>query len=143
MGQVEKAGNGRRSCDGTQAPEVHGSDGRGRDNDRRLPQTYPSPLDDCLYALQETIPHLTRSPTHRCLHRHGISRLPGAEGGIRARKKFKEYPIGFFHVDITEARTEEGRLRLFVAVDRTSKFAFAAVNCHRPAVWVQCIHYEP
>src|SRR5882757_932621 len=34
------------------------------------------PLDDCLYALQPTIPHLTRSSLHRCLQRHGISRLP-------------------------------------------------------------------
>ena len=31
------------------------------------------PLDDCLYALQATIPHLTRSSLHRCLRRHGIS----------------------------------------------------------------------
>src|SRR6185437_13169020 len=31
-------------------------------------------LDDCLYALQPTIPHLTRSSLHRCLARHGISR---------------------------------------------------------------------
>jgi hypothetical protein len=36
------------------------------------------PLDDCLYALQATIPHLTRSSLHRCLQRHGISRLPEA-----------------------------------------------------------------
>jgi transposase-like protein len=34
------------------------------------------PLDDCLYALQATIPHLTRSSLHRCLQRHGISQLP-------------------------------------------------------------------
>ena len=34
------------------------------------------PLDDCLYALQATIPALTRSALHRCLQRHGISRLP-------------------------------------------------------------------
>ena len=27
------------------------------------------PLDDCLYALQPTIPHLTRSSLHRCLQR--------------------------------------------------------------------------
>ena len=27
------------------------------------------PLDDCLYALQATIPSLTRSALHRCLHR--------------------------------------------------------------------------
>lgn len=34
------------------------------------------PLDDCLFALQATIPHLTRSSLHRCLQRHGISGLP-------------------------------------------------------------------
>jgi hypothetical protein len=38
------------------------------------------PLDDCLYALQPSIPHLTRSALHRCLQRHGISRLPDVEG---------------------------------------------------------------
>ena len=32
------------------------------------------PLDDCLHALQPTIPHLTRSSLHRCLQRHGVSR---------------------------------------------------------------------
>ena len=37
------------------------------------------PLDDCLYALQPSIPHLTRSALHRCLQRHGISRLPDVE----------------------------------------------------------------
>ncbi len=34
------------------------------------------PLDDCLYALQAKVPSMTRSPRHRCLQRHGISRLP-------------------------------------------------------------------
>ena len=34
------------------------------------------PLDDCLYALQPTIPHLTRSSLHRCLQRHGIVAYP-------------------------------------------------------------------
>tara|TARA_R100001530_G_scaffold65487_1_gene46886 strand:- start:361 stop:690 length:330 start_codon:yes stop_codon:yes gene_type:complete len=41
------------------------------------------PLDDCLHALQPTIPHLTRSSLHRCLQRHGISRLPESEGALR------------------------------------------------------------
>ena len=40
------------------------------------------PLDDCLYALQPSIPHLTRSSLHRCLQRHGISRLPALEGEL-------------------------------------------------------------
>ena len=52
------------------------------------------PLDDCLYALQATIPHLTRSSLHRCLRRHGISQLPQVDGDIPAKKKFKAYPIG-------------------------------------------------
>lgn len=83
------------------------------------------PLDDCLYALQPSIPGLTRSSLHRCLQRHGISRLPDLEGDKPARRKFKSYPIGFFHMDIAEVRTGEGKLYLFVAIDRTSKFAVA------------------
>jgi hypothetical protein len=81
------------------------------------------PLDDCLYSLQATIPHLTRSSLHRCLQRHEISRLLD-EGDKPTRKKFKSYPIGFFHLDIAEVQTGEGKLYLFVAIDRTSKFAF-------------------
>jgi len=85
------------------------------------------PLDDCLYVLQETIPHLTRSALHRCLQRHGISRLP--EVTDKAKKsRFKSYPIGYFHLDIAEVQTEEGKLYLFVAIDRTSKFAFAELH---------------
>jgi len=86
------------------------------------------PLDDCLYALQATVPHLTRSSLHRCLQRHGISRLPETEGDKKATKKFKAYPIGYFHIDIAEVRTEEGKLYLFVAIDRTSKFAYAELH---------------
>ena len=66
------------------------------------------PLDDCLYALQPSIPHLTRSALHRCLQRHGISRLPDIEGDKPKRQRFKRYPIGFFHMDIAEVQTAEG-----------------------------------
>lgn len=83
------------------------------------------PLDDCLYALQPSIPNLTRSSLHRCLQRHGINRLPDCQGDKPPKKKFKSYPIGFFHIDIAEVRTEEGKLHLFVAIDRTSKFVMA------------------
>jgi transposase InsO family protein len=86
------------------------------------------PLDDCLYALQATIPHLTRSALHRCFQRHGISRLPEVAGDKPEKQPFKRYPIGYFHIDIAEVRTEEGKLYLFVAVDRTSKYAFARLT---------------
>src|SRR5215468_3598223 len=60
------------------------------------------PLDDCLYALQPTIPHLTRSSLHRLFQRHEISRLPAIEGETGRKKAFKRYPIGYFHIDIAE-----------------------------------------
>jgi transposase InsO family protein len=87
------------------------------------------PLDDCLYALQDSIPHLSRSALHRLFQRHGISQLPVAEAPEgRAKKNFKDYPMGYFHVDFAEVRTEEGKLYLFVALDRTSKLAFAELQ---------------
>ena len=86
------------------------------------------PLDDCLYALQASIPCLTRSALHRCLQRHGISRFPDIKGEKPAKKKFAQYPIGYFHIDIAEVSTEQGRLYLFVAIDRTSKFTYAELH---------------
>lgn len=44
------------------------------------------------------------------------------------KSKFKQNPIGYFHIDITQVRTEAGKLYLFVAIDRTSKFAFAELH---------------
>jgi transposase-like protein len=46
------------------------------------------------------------------------------EGDKPAKKKFKHYPIGSFHIDIAEVRTQEEKLYMFVALDRTSKFAY-------------------
>lgn len=48
--------------------------------------------------------------TNRCARRSGITR------------------IGYFHIDIAEVRTAEGKLYLFVAIDRTSKFAFVRLE---------------
>src|SRR4028119_973635 len=55
------------------------------------------PLDDCLYALQATIPHLTRSSLHRCLQRHGIARLPDTDGDKPSRSRSKAHPIRYHH----------------------------------------------
>ncbi len=82
------------------------------------------PLDDCLDGLQPTIPRLTRSSLHRCRERHGISRLPQVQGDKPKKQRFASYAIGHFHIDIAEVSTAQGKLRLFVAIDRTGKFAF-------------------
>ena len=70
------------------------------------------PLDDCLYALQPSIPYLTRSSLYRCLQRHGISRLPKVQGDRPDRKRFN----GYFHIDIAEMQTAQDKLYLFVAL---------------------------
>ena len=56
--------------------------------------------------------------------------LASAAGRRRyaSQAQVQAYPIGYFHIDIAEVRTEEGKLYLFVAIDRTAKFAFAALH---------------
>ena len=63
------------------------------------------------------------STTGSCyfVDRHGWLRV---EGEASAKCKFKAYPVGYFHIDIAEVRTVQGRLYLLVAIDRTSRFAF-------------------
>ena len=46
----------------------------------------------------------------------------------KARCQVQGLPIGYFHIDIAEVRTEQGKLYLFVAIDRTSKFAFVELH---------------
>ena len=54
--------------------------------------------------------------------------MPQVEGEASAKRKFKAYPIGYFHIDIAEVRTAQGKLYLLVAIDRTSKFAFVELH---------------
>ena len=86
------------------------------------------PLDDVLYTLQESIPHLTRASLHRCFVRHGVNQRSKPTPTSPQKKTFKAYPIGYFHVDIAEVRTAQGRLYLLTAIDRTSKFAYAELH---------------
>ena len=68
------------------------------------------PLDDVLGCLKDSIPSLTRSSLHRCLVRHGISRLPESEEKTSKRGRFADTTIGYVHIDICELRLAEGKL---------------------------------
>ena len=59
------------------------------------------------------------------------------DGDKSKRQKFKRYPMGYFHINIAELRTNEGKLYLFVAIDRTSKFAEAQLvdKANRKTAW--------
>src|SRR3712207_3529206 len=84
------------------------------------------PLDDVLGCLCESIPKLSRSALHRCLVRHGISRLPKDGESTSKRGRFAETAIGYVHIDHCELRLAQGRLHMFLAIDRVSKFAHVA-----------------
>ena len=49
----------------------------------------------------------------------------------------KRYPIGFFHIDIAEVQSAEGKLYLFLGIDRTSKFAVTQIvdKADRKTAW--------
>ena len=85
------------------------------------------PLDDVLGSLRENLPRLSRSALHRCLVRHGISRLPTGDAAAK-RKQFAETKIGYVHIDSCELRTAEGKTHLFLAIDRVSKFIFVELH---------------
>jgi hypothetical protein len=54
----------------------------------------------------------------------------------RPRQLFKAYPLGYIHIDFAEVWTDQGKLYLFVAIDRVSKFAPAELHeraTHRTA----------
>jgi transposase InsO family protein len=84
------------------------------------------PLDDVLGCLRGTIPRLSRSALHRCLVRHGISRLPRDDERGSKRQRFAATTIGYVHIDVRELRLAQGRLFLFLAIDRISKFVHVA-----------------
>jgi transposase-like protein len=88
------------------------------------------PLNDVLGGLREAIPKLTRSALHRCLQRYGISRLPESEKAVK-RGRFTETKIGYVHIDSCELRLSEGKLHIFLAIDRVSKLTY--VEFHEAA----------
>ena len=86
------------------------------------------PLDDVLGSLRASIPALSRSALHRCLARHGISRLPRAEGGAAKRGRFADTTLGYVHVDACELRSAEGKVHMFLAIDRVTKFTYLELH---------------
>ena len=82
-------------------------------------------LDDCFICLKDKIPLLSRSNLYRCLKRNNLHILPKEESEKTAKKEFKEYQLGYFHIDITEILLDKNnKYYLFVAIDRTSKYAY-------------------
>src|SRR4051794_41012237 len=92
------------------------------------------PLDDLTFVVRHFLPHLGRDNVYRILKAAGLSRRPAPATPEKAAAKFKEYELGFVHVDVKhlpKLRTADGECRkryLFVAIDRRSRRVHLAVK---------------
>jgi transposase InsO family protein len=92
------------------------------------------PLDDLTFVVRHFLPHLDRDNVYRILRAAGLSRRPPPVTPERAAAKFKEYELGFVHLDVKhlpKLRTADGEWRkrfLFVAIDRRSRSVHLAVK---------------
>jgi transposase InsO family protein len=92
------------------------------------------PLDDLTFVVAHFLPHLGRDNVYRILKAEGLSRRPAPTTPEKAAAKFKEYEVGFVHVDVKhlpKLRTADGECRkrfLFVAIDRRSRSVHLAVK---------------
>jgi hypothetical protein len=73
---------------------------------------------------------LTRSNLHRCLQRHGISRLAGLlpEEEKDATKAFKTYEPGFLPIDTAQINLGKDKFYLFVAIDRATRYVYLELH---------------
>ena len=92
------------------------------------------PLDDLTFVLTHFLPHLNRDAVYRILRAEGLGRLPPVSSPDKPAGSFKEYELGFMHVDVKhlpKLRAADGEVRkryLFVAIDRRSRFVHLAVK---------------
>lgn len=92
------------------------------------------PLDDLTFVVRHFLAHLNRDSIYRILRAEGLGRLPAQCQPRRGSGTFKDYDLGFVHIDVKhlpKLRTQDGESRkrfLFVAIDRCSRSVHLAVK---------------
>ena len=92
------------------------------------------PLDALTFVVSHFLPHLNRDAVYRILKAEGLNRLPPAEQARKPHGTFKDYEVGFIHVDVKHLPKLQDRDRvsrkrfLYVAIDRASRYVHLAVK---------------
>src|SRR3712207_2969196 len=92
------------------------------------------PLDDLTFVVTHFLPHLNRDAVYRILKAEGLNRLPPADRTRKPHGTFKEYELGFVHLDVKhlpKLRDRDGvtcKRYLYVAIDRCSRWVHLAVK---------------
>lgn len=88
-----------------------------------------------------------RSAVYRTLKRNDVNRVPKEQK--EKAKKFKDYPPGYLHIDVTYLPKIEGkRTYLFVAIDRATRMVFykfyeAKTSTNAEHFVQKCIDFYP
>lgn len=101
---------------------------------RALRRSTGFPLDALTFVVSHFLPHLNRDAVYRILKAEGLNRLPPAEKARKPHGSFKDYEVGFIHVDVKHLPKLQDRDRvsrkryLYVAIDRASRYVHLAVK---------------
>ena len=89
-------------------------------------------LDDVVEVMHRCVnPTLSRSAVYRCLKRYGLSGRPPAPQQVRPGR-FEHTEPGYVHVDLKHLTRLEGQpAYVFVAIERTTRFAHVEVIASR------------
>ena len=93
-------------------------------------------LDDLTFVVTHFLPHLNRDSVWRILRAEGLNRRrpPASDKPKRGQGTFKDYDLGFVHIDIKhlpKLQTANGERRkrfLYVAIDRCSRWVHLTVK---------------
>jgi transposase InsO family protein len=92
------------------------------------------PLDALTFVVSHFLPHLNRDAVYRIIKAENLNRLPPSEQTRRPHGAFRDYEVGFVHVDVKhlpklQDRDQLTRKRyLYVAIDRASRYVHLAVK---------------
>lgn len=82
-------------------------------------------IDDVVEAMEERLQkRFCRTTVYNLFRKEGINRVPRTKEAI---KKFKYYPKGYLHIDVTEIPIIEQKNKkqfLYVAIDRQTRYMF-------------------
>ncbi len=87
-------------------------------------------IDEIYFVLKDKIPDLYSMKIYRCLKRYNLNVLPvELATAERKIKKFKDYGIGYLHIDVLYApKINKERRYVFTCIDRVSKVAYVEVR---------------
>jgi hypothetical protein len=91
------------------------------------------PLDDIVEVMRRCInDKISRSATHRCLKRHGLSQRPKTDKP--AIGVFEQATVGFIHIDLKHLPALERRKSYaYVAIDRATRYVYLEIHTKRDA----------